>query len=362
MVDLHDFFTKKANQYALSLLIIVVLISIFVQFSHLGSVHPSTSSLLVPFPNIGCVLSKSSLEKLNQSTTRTLRFNKKSTTLYALKPGETIKEITQELYLHSNTSKIVKNSIIGKHRYFVFSYPSDGLKIKGYLSLPADLNKPIPLIVLLRGGSGIFGLPHPEKLSAQEGYAVICTTNRGSVSEGHDEYGGNDVNDVLNLLNFLPILEQRLNILFHPTDKYMVGYSRGGMQLFLTLGRYPEIQQKIKKVASISGQLNLSSTIQARPYLKNYYKENFGLGGNEKAWFAKRQPVNYVSKIALNLPIMIAQGSDDTRICLSEGYALLQAFHDRGHFITYVEIEGGNHILRNTPDFIPVLMDWLEQE
>lgn len=36
---------------------------------------------------------------------------------------------------------------------------------------------------------------------------------------------------------------------------------------------------------------------------------------------------------------------------------MLQALHGAGHDVTYVEIEGGAHLLANTP----VLMDWLSK-
>ena len=100
-----------------------------------------------------------------------------------------------------------------------------------------------------------------------------------------------------------------------------------------------------------------------RPDFKNTLIENFGLTDDEngKTWLAMRQPLNYVSKLSKNLPILIAQGTQDTRVCLKEGYDMMQALHDAGHEITYIEIEGGDHVLRNTPDFIPVLMDWLER-
>ncbi len=362
MSDLKELFSNRVNQIIIYVVVLVLLISLFI-LSLRATVTPIDYSLLVPFPSNGCEISKTAVGDLNSSYIKSINRSKMSASIYELNPGETIKEITQALYIHPNTSEIVKNSISQKnHRYFVFSYPSDGLNVKGYLSLPGNLQRPIPLIILLRGGAGLFGLPHPGIFSAQEGYAVVSTTYRGGVSEGRDEYGGDDVNDVVNLFNYLPVLEQIFQISFHPNNKYMVGYSRGGMELFLTLGRYPEIQQRIKKVASITGQLNLTNTIQARPYLRKYYEDNFGLVENDKEWFVKRQPITYASRISKFLPIMIAQGSEDKRICLSEGYDLLQTFHDLGHLITYVEVEGGDHVLNNSSDFIPVLMDWLGQE
>jgi dipeptidyl aminopeptidase/acylaminoacyl peptidase len=59
---------------------------------------------------------------------------------------------------------------------------------------------------------------------------------------------------------------------------------------------------------------------------------------------------------------MIAQGTDDTRVSLKEGYDMLEALHSNGNKVTYVEIEGGDHVLNNTVDFIRLLINWFESE
>jgi len=307
-------------------------------------------------------LNKKINEKLNKESEELLQMSKETAKLYTLNSNETLKEITQDLLVHPNTSDLVRTAISKHHhKYYVFSYPSDGLMIKGYISLPEKIHGPLPLIILLRGGNRLFVLPHPGELTAQDGYSVIATTNRGGVSEGEDEFGGDDVNDSKNLMDFLPALEKKLNILFHTTDKYMVGFSRGGMQLFLLLERYPDLQNKIKKIASISGLLNLTYALKDRPDFKKTMLEDFGFtdDDNGKLWVAKRQPINYISRLSKNLPILIAQGTEDTRVCLKQGYDMLNALQNAGHNVTYIEIEGGNHMLTNTPCFIPTLMDWL---
>jgi predicted esterase len=170
------------------------------------------------------------------------------------------------------------------------------------------------------------------------------------------------VNDVKNLFEALPSLAKQLNVQFHPTQKYMIGVSRGGMELFLTLERYPELQKQIKKIITVSGLLDLKQATSDRSDFKEILTY-FGYRSNQKGktWLAKRQPLNEVAKLSPQLPILIAQGTADTRVCLKEGYNMLQSLHDLGHDVTYVEIEGGEHILSNTTDFIPVLMDWLAQ-
>lgn len=323
---------------------------------------PSRPQPLVNFSLLQCFKSSETLESLKNESEHIHKRSKETALLYALAPGETLKDITQAVLDHPNTSDRVKLSITeNQHRYFIFTYPSDGLMIKGYISIPVNNHSQVPLIIYLRGGNRLFGLPHPNDLSTEQGYALIAPSFRDGVSEGEDEFGGNDVNDVKHLFDYLPNLEQQLKIQFHPVNKYMIGVSRGGMELFLALGRFPELQHKIKKVVSISGLLNIERAVADRPDFRDMLIEDFGLPQDDKAaaWLAERNPIHYASKIDKRLPIMIAQGTADNRVCLIEGYDMLQALHDAKHEVTYVEIEGGDHVLRNSPDFTLVLMNWL---
>lgn len=317
---------------------------------------------LLRFSKSECAKPEKAIKTLENEYEIILKRNKETAKLYTLKEDENLKDISSQLLKHANTSEKTKTSIKENYKYYVFSYLSDGLKIKGYISIPPNAKGPLPLIIMISGGNRMFGLPHPGGLSTQEGYAVIMTAHRGGVSEGKDQYGGEDVNDIKNLVDYLPALEQQLNVQFHPTDKYLMGVSRGGMQLFLALGRHPELQGKIKKAVSISGLLNFEQAVNDRSDFKGMLIDNFGLtNANNKTWVAKRQPLNYAEKLSKGLSILIAQGTQDTRVCLKEGYDMLQALHNAGHEVTYIEVEAANHGFGNAPDVIPVIMEWLKQ-
>lgn len=311
-----------------------------------------------------CPTSHQTQAELRKESEQILKRSQASTKLYKLKKNEDFKDVTQEVLAHKFTDETAKEAIRQKQRrYYIFTYPSDGLKIKAFVSVPVGVKNP-PLIFLVRGGNREFGVPHPGQLSAYPGYALVATTNRGGVSEGKDEFGGEDVNDLKNLFDYIPKLEKKVGVEFDASKFYMVGASRGGMQLFLALGRFPEIQQKVRKVASISGLLNMKYAVEDRQDFSETLSSNFGLpkkkGSAREAWIAKRQPINYVDNISTNLPIMIAQGTADTRVCVKEGYDMLEALHKHGNNITYVEVEGGDHVLNNTVDFLKLLINWFE--
>lgn len=301
-----------------------------------------------------------------QDTERLYQKSLASTMIYELGPEESIKDVTQIIMMHENTPFDLKQSIQKDHiRCFVFTYPSDGLNIKGYITLPepTTVKMPIPLVFLLRGGNRLFCLPHPNEYSAQSSFAVISTTYRGGISEGEDEFGGKDVNDIKNLFDFLPDFEKKLNIQFHATQKYMIGLSRGAMQMFLALGRYPELQKQVKKVVSVTGMLNFIHAINERPDVKKTMINDFGLTEkNANEWIAYRQPIHYISSIDKALPILIIQGTKDIRISKQEGLDMYHQLQSTGHNVRYEEIEKAEHMLENMPLYAHEILKWFQQQ
>src|SRR4030095_11639469 len=89
------------------------------------------------------------------------------------------------------------------------TYLSDGLKVKGYLAGP-KIGERLPCVIYNRGGNREFGAlrrgPAAAMLGrvASWGYVVVASQYRGNVGgEGREEFGGADVNDVLNLIPLL---------------------------------------------------------------------------------------------------------------------------------------------------------------
>ncbi|MCE2982846.1 MAG: hypothetical protein LW832_04680, partial [Parachlamydia sp.] len=186
--------------------------------------------------------------------------------LYHLPPGIEIRDITSEILAHPQTLEEIKNNILEFHRRIIlFEYPSDGIKVKGYISF-TPLSSSEPLLVLFRSGNRDFGLINPGNVwSTYKNYTILSSTLRGGVSEGMDEFGGADVADMKNLLDYLPELEKKFGIQVAASPLYFLGPSRGGMEMFLTLARYPSIQQRVTKAVALSALLDLNQQIQNRP-------------------------------------------------------------------------------------------------
>jgi dipeptidyl aminopeptidase/acylaminoacyl peptidase len=304
---------------------------------------------------------EAALEKENQSINN---YSKRMQAFYELGKQEKWRDITKKVLASPDTSETSKQSIrLYQRRIIVFKYPSDNLWIKGFISFTPDPTHH-PLLILYRWGNENFALMNPGIIFATyKDFTVVSSTLRGGVSEGKDEFGGADVDDMKNLMNFLPQLAQELGIKLHPSCVFMLGPSRGGLEMFLTLAHFPELQDRVNKIVALSAILDLHQLIHDRPNdMKKMFEHQFGLqrGAKEEEWIAKRDPLNTVPFLKRSLPILIIQGTADNRINLTEGYHMIKALKQNGHAINYWEIPHGNHALINTPYIMSDIAHWLE--
>ena len=283
---------------------------------------------------------------------------------YFLDEGLEFKELTQAILESAETEESVRDQILATgRRFFLFTYPSDGFRVKGTLSFLPD-SEESSLLVFLRGGNKMFGLKHPATdLTCAHPYTVITTTYRGGVSEGKDEYGGVEVNDIQNLIDFFPKLQEKIGVHFSPKKKFILGRSRGGMEMFLALSRSMALQNQFHKAVSLSGPLDFEDCLANYEDYRMMMIKEFGLkpGENEESWIASRNPVANVSTLRKDLPILIRQGTEDLRVGLNEGVKMVNTLKENGNVVTYIEIEGGNHCLDNQPNRMEMITKWLEE-
>src|SRR5260221_7690749 len=136
------------------------------------------------------------------------------------------------------------------------TYRSDGLTVNGYLAVPKQGAK-LPCVIFNRGGNTSLSVLDDERAAvvlgkiAAWGYVVAASQYRGAKgAEGNDEYGGADVDDVLNLI---PVFESLPRA--DTGSIGMIGASRGGMMTYLALTKTNRIAAAI--VSSGLADLNL---------------------------------------------------------------------------------------------------------
>lgn len=305
---------------------------------------------------------KQALEKENQEI---IDYSLRMQQFYELEKDEKWRDVTQKVLASPDTSPESKEAILSnQRRIIIFKYPSDGLWVKGFMSfVPNSTYK--PLLILYRWGNGNFALMNPGVIYATYGnYTVVSSTLRGGVSEGKDEFGGEDVNDMKNLMDYLPTIAEEVGFKFRPSCVFMLGPSRGGLEMFLTLARFPELQNRVNKVVALSAALDLHLFIHERPNdIKKTLQSQYGLPRGTRrseGWIAKRDPLNTVPYLKKSLPVLIVQGTADQRVSLDQGHNMLQALKNEGHDVNYWEVPKGDHVLMNTPHIMHDIVQWLE--
>ena len=226
------------------------------------------------------------------------------------------------------------------------TYLSDGLKVKGYVAHPVDENKKYPCIIWCRGGYGNAGALDDFNAQgilgqiASWGYFVLETQYRGNDGgEGQDEFGGNDVNDILNL--------------FYVAEEFSVantsvwgieGWSRGGMMTYLTLTKTNKFGAAIVN----AGITNLSCNVNESKFMKHLYDNAFNkLDGNDFETFcSKRSVINFADKLPKSTPLLLLHGTADSRVLPHDSIDLAYKLLDLKFPFRLVLFENGDHFLK----------------
>ncbi|MBS1516238.1 MAG: S9 family peptidase [Bacteroidetes bacterium] len=218
-------------------------------------------------------------------------------------------------------------------------YDSDGLEVKGYLAHPKDTSKKYPLIIWNRGGNlkngyideflarGMYGE------LASWGYVVLASSYRMN-----EEFGGKDVNDILNLFPIADELE------FCDSTKIgMEGWSRGGMMTFKVL----TITDRIKCAVIISGLADLIRTEGLKNNLKAAFERQFGCDDAEEFEQRKkdRSPVNFADKINKDVSVLLIHGTADDHVSPQDSIDMYKLLQKNNIHSELKLIENGDHYL-----------------
>lgn len=191
---------------------------------------------------------------------------------------------------------------------YSWTYPSDGLKVKGFLFMPKS-DKPLPLVVFSH--DGVSGVSKEHKYScarlARAGYAVFAPSFRGEDgSQGIVEVAKGEVNDVLNAL---PLLARTPGI---DGDRVaLVGASHGALVSVLAASR----SSRVDVVVQAYGVMDI---YRWWAYLKKAGKLGndaltrrvYGKGPHDQPQsFAVRHALTVVPK--LKVPVLSLQGGLD---------------------------------------------------
>ena len=227
-------------------------------------------------------------------------------------------------------------------KYYRITYLSDGLKVTAYSIEPKENGK-YPCIISNRGGSRDFGQWNLLRIGrflgriASWDYIVIASQYRGNDGgEGTEEYGGKDIDDVLNLI---PVLGQIPNA---DTSRIGIeGTSRGGMMTYLALKK----TCKFKAAVITAGMANAFTNISSRPDMEEFVFSELipGYWANKDTNLKERSAVFWADKLCGKTPLLIMHGSSDWRVLPSESLEVVNRLYEYKHPVRFILFEGADH-------------------
>ncbi|WP_330442814.1 alpha/beta hydrolase family protein [Flavobacterium sp. C4GT6] len=242
---------------------------------------------------------------------------------------------------------------------YSITYASDSLKVNGYLVQPKTQG-PHPVIIFNRGGNRDFGeliLPYAYRFLgslAKEGYVVIASQYRGNGgSEGAEEFGGSDVDDVVNLIDVLAEIKEA------DTARIgLYGWSRGGMMTLRALTETNKI-----KAAVVGGALSDMRAGLERPEMEKVYSELIpNYVDNKEAELTKRSAIEWVDKLPTTVPLLILHGNADWRVKCEQSLKLAIEFEKYRIPYRLVVFEGSDHgINENKNEVNKMVLSWFDR-
>jgi dipeptidyl aminopeptidase/acylaminoacyl peptidase len=246
------------------------------------------------------------------------------------------------------------------------SYPArDGVNIPAYLTLPVGRDPVgLPLVVMPHGGPFVRDTGDFDFLVqylANRGYAVLQPNFRGSLGYGqkflelgHGQFGKamqDDVDDGVKWLAASGKVDLR--------RVCIVGWSYGGYVAQVAAFRNPEMYQCAASVAGIS---DLKAMLR--------YERRFMFGDQYNTWRAQvagdastreLQAVSSLSQVgAIRIPLLIAHGTKDGNVPVSQSDKLAVALRAQGKPYEYLRIDGGDHSLSEEGQRTELLR-WLDR-
>jgi dipeptidyl aminopeptidase/acylaminoacyl peptidase len=238
---------------------------------------------------------------------------------------------------------------IDSNEVYSITYASDGLNVKGYLIIPEG-DGPFPCLIANRGGNRDFGALSDMAAvvwlgrMAHWGYVIVASQYRGVAGgDGMEEFGGAEINDVLNLFPVLDSLPQA-----DATRIGMWGGSRGGLMTYLALAK----TDRLKAAVIAAGMCDSYDTVERRPGMEeNVYSELVpDWDTNREAALTARSPIRWVDRLNLETPILLLHGTSDWRVHPSQTLNMADSLLAYKHPYRLVMFEGGDHGLTEYRD------------
>jgi dipeptidyl aminopeptidase/acylaminoacyl peptidase len=248
----------------------------------------------------------------------------------------------------------IPEALDNKFNYKIM-YKSGDCEVAGYISAPADyLKKNYPILIFIRGGQHYAAKVSPGFLCflADLGFIAIATQYRGiDGGTGKDEFGGADVQDVINLID---IAEQ---LPFGNGKIYMLGVSRGGLETYCALKEENLAgKDRISAAAVLSGVSDLRTMYNVcgqkmKDTLKLYVGDSPEQVPEE---YERRSAVCWPELI--NTPLLICHGRSDEVVPVEQAEIMYDKLKAQDKDVELILYDGGHTIIPESNEY---LIEWL---
>ncbi len=155
--------------------------------------------------------------------------------------------------------------------------------------------------------------------------------------KGKEEFGGKEVNDVLNLIPFLSNIDKA------DTSRIgMYGWSRGGMMTYRALTETNRIKGAVVGSGMADGFINTKK----RPEMDSVFTDIIpAMRQNRDSVLQTRSATFWADKICKTTPLLIMHGTADWRVTPEEALKLVGKLYESKHPIRFELFEGGQHSL-----------------
>jgi dipeptidyl aminopeptidase/acylaminoacyl peptidase len=253
--------------------------------------------------------------------------------------------------LSKNDTLLSEYQYLNKLDFYIINYESDKKTVKGIIVEPKELGK-YPVIIFNRGGNRDFAplniammVMYTSKI-AEQGFVII-----GSNYREQDEFGGNDINDVLYLTETIKELDKA-----DTNTIGMFGWSRGGMMTYLALQK----SNKIKTAIVGNGPTDLFGVISERPEMEtnviaecvpNYYK-------NKEEELKRRSVIFWADELNKNCSLLILCGIRDDRVNPKQAHDLADKLKEINYDFELREFDTDHSFSDKKEELDELLVKW----
>lgn len=248
--------------------------------------------------------------------------------------------------------------------FFVIEYEVDGRIIQGAILEPKDKSKKYPVIIYGRGGNNVDPLENDMGVNiftlvkgnvfnyCINNYVIYVSQLSGyGLNSGKDEFGGEDLNDILALKNLIDE-----NHICDSSRVGMLGYSRGGIMSYLALTK----TDWLRTIAVVGGPTNLLRNAEERTNMQEFvFTPTFGGSEDEKR---RRSIIFNTDKLPKDSNILMLHGKLDDRVNYKDATELYEKLSAAKINSKLVLFEDDTHnILEHKQERDKEIMEWFDK-